>query len=249
MGRFETSAEFYRFREPYPVAFFDAVAERVGLSKKTRMLDVGCGPGNLAIGFAGHVGSCVGIDPEVEMLRVARELAAEAGAEITFVQTVVEKLDCAGGSFDFVTIGRALHWLDKTATLLVLERVVADGGCVAICNSAPSESPVNAWAAKFRELRRAWSADPDESRYRIDSDAWFAGSPFVKRDEVAVTQRHSLRMEELIGRGLSFSVTSPAALGARRAQFEFALRNALEPFAVNGVLEEEVVARASLFCC
>lgn len=50
MGRFEAPVEFYRYREPYPAAFFEQVAGRLALDRTTRLLDVGCGPGNLALG-------------------------------------------------------------------------------------------------------------------------------------------------------------------------------------------------------
>jgi hypothetical protein len=49
-GRFASSVEFYaRYREPYPPAFFMKVAELVGLRGDESLLDIGCGPGLLAI--------------------------------------------------------------------------------------------------------------------------------------------------------------------------------------------------------
>jgi hypothetical protein len=38
--------------------------------------------------------------------------------------------------FDLVTVGRALHWLDRGAVLQVLERIVSGRGCVLICGAA-----------------------------------------------------------------------------------------------------------------
>lgn len=50
MGRFASTVEFYaRYREPYPPAFFKKVAEQIGLRGDESLLDVGCGPGLLAI--------------------------------------------------------------------------------------------------------------------------------------------------------------------------------------------------------
>jgi SAM-dependent methyltransferase len=247
MGRFETSADFYRYREPYPDAFFAAVAEQLPWTPATRMLDVACGPGNLAIGFSPYVAECMAVDREPEMLRVARVLAAEANANITFLESGIEDLNCQAGCFDFATIGRALHWLPREATLAVFERVIAAGGRIAICGSTTTDVPMNAWAAKFRELRRTWASEYDESRYRPDMDQWFAPSRFRRIDDIAVKSRHRVTIPHLIGRALSFSITSPAVLGERRPQFEAALKDALEPFAVDGTVEEEVVALATIF--
>jgi hypothetical protein len=180
------------------------------------------------------------------MLRAARAAAANAKLDVRFIQTAIEDLDCGDESFDFVTIGRALHWLPREATLTVLERIVAAGGCIAVCGSAATDVPGNAWAAKFKEVRMAWAADQDRSRYKIDADEWFAASRFRKIDEIAVEHRHRISIPELIGRALSFSVTSPAVLGERRAQYEGEMKEALEPFAIGGTVEEEVVAKATV---
>jgi len=73
MGRFASTVEFYsRYREPYPPAFFNYVAERIGLRGDESLLDIGCGPGLLAIGFALFVEHCTGIDPEAAMIAARR---------------------------------------------------------------------------------------------------------------------------------------------------------------------------------
>jgi len=64
MGRFATTAEFYeQYRPPYPAEFFRAVAEKLTLDKRHALIDLGTGPGVLALGFAPYVGRVVGVDP------------------------------------------------------------------------------------------------------------------------------------------------------------------------------------------
>jgi SAM-dependent methyltransferase len=247
VGRFETVVDFYRYREPYPPEFFSTVAARLSLTQQMTMLDVGCGPGNLAIGFAPFIKDCTAIDPELQMLRVAREAAAIATAKITFLEKAIEDLDLSDGPFDFVTIGRALHWFARESTLSVLERVVSPGGRIAICGSVPNDSPVNAWNTDYKKVRKAWSTDPDESRYRIDLDQWFAGSRFQRLSEIELLHRHLVEIGDLVSRALSFSTTSPAVLGERRPQFEAAVESALTPFATAGALEEELRVKATIF--
>jgi SAM-dependent methyltransferase len=245
MGRFETAAEFYKFREPYPARFFEEVAAKLGLSKRTRLLDVGCGPGTLAIGFSPFVGSATAIDIEPEMLRIAHEAAV--GSEIKFVQTSVEDLQAKPGSFDFVTVGRALHWLSRERTLPVLEHVVAAGGAIAICGTTNTDAACNRWSASFREVRQLWSRDYEESKYRPDLDDWFSPSRFRRSSQVAVCEHYRLSVEDLVGRGLSFSVTSPSVLGDQRSEFESDIRKAIQPFMVDGWVEEEVSGIATIF--
>jgi len=247
MGRFETTADYYRYREPYPPEFFAAVVARLALAPGTRMLDVGCGPGSLAIGFAPFIKQCTAIDVEPDMLRVARELAASAGFAIQFLLQPIETASFANASFDFVTIGRALHWLSREATLAVFERIVAPNGCIAVCGSTLTDGPSNAWATKFKEVRRAWASDPDESKYKIDYDEWFAPSLFRKVEEITLKHQHSITIPDLVRRGLSFSTNSPASLGDRRPQFESAVEAAVMPFVTSGLLEEELFVKASVF--
>jgi SAM-dependent methyltransferase len=247
MGRFETTVDFYCYREPYPPQFFTTVAARLGLTRRTRLLDVGCGPGILAIGFAPFVGTSTAVDPEPAMLKAARAAATMAGLDITFIESGIENLDCGDGSFDFVTIGRALHWFSGEAALTVLERIVAADGRIAICGSAVSDAPVNIWTKRFKEMRSAWSADYHESRYKLDLDLWFAGSRFRKLDEIRVEHRHRVSIPELVGRAVSFSLSSPAVLGERQPQFEAEVAAALEPFATAGSIDEELTVTATVF--
>ncbi|MGA7414941.1 MAG: class I SAM-dependent methyltransferase [Bryobacteraceae bacterium] len=247
MGRFETTVDFYRHREPYPPEFFKTVAAHMALTKQTRLLDVGCGPGSLAIGFAPFVGRCTAIDPEPAMLRAARAAAAETGVAVTFIETKIEDLDCDYASFDLVTIGRALHWFSRESALTVLERIVAPGGRIAICGSAVTDAPVNAWAGRFKEVRSSWSPDYHESRYRPDLDQWFAPSRFRKADEIRIEHRHRVGIPELISRAVSFSITSPAVLGDRQPRYEAEIQAAVEPFASAGVVDEELAVTATIF--
>ena len=73
MGRFATTAEFYeQYRPPYPAEFFRTAVEKLKLDKGHALIDLGTGPGPLALGFAPYVGHVVGVDPEPAMLAAAR---------------------------------------------------------------------------------------------------------------------------------------------------------------------------------
>jgi hypothetical protein len=56
MGRFATTVTLYgKLRPPYPAAFFRNVAQRLRLGKEHALIDLGTGPGLLALGFAPYV--------------------------------------------------------------------------------------------------------------------------------------------------------------------------------------------------
>ncbi len=247
MGRFDSTVPFYaRYREPYPASFFREVARREKLDHGQRLIDIGCGPGLLAVGFAPYVKSCVGVDVETEMLEAARVEAARAGVHLDLIQARIEDLPPDIGLFQAVTIGRALHWFDREEALAVLERIVDSNGWIAICGTRTESAAAQGWTGKFHDVRRAWSSDPVETRYRIDLEDWFRGSRFRKVEDIEVTVAHRVTIPDLIGRALSLSTTSPEVLGERRPAFEAAMKEALEPLSAAGVFEEQVTAIATI---
>jgi hypothetical protein len=76
---------------------------------------------------------------------------------------------------------------------------------------------------------------------------WFADSCFGVLGETSVTERHQVTIADLIGRALSRSNTSPEVVAGRQEQFEAQVAAVLEPFVQDGVLVEQIVARASIF--
>jgi SAM-dependent methyltransferase len=247
MGRFATTVQYYaRYREPYPKAFFAQVAAQFGMTGEEELIDVGCGPASLAIGFAPFVAECTGVDPESGMIAAAQSAARQAGIRLKLIQARVEELPETTGTFDVAVIGRALHWMQPGPALRVVERLVKKDGAVAICGSSVAGSPVNPWAEPYDEIRRRWSLENDERRYRMNLDSWFAASRFHLADQVTVNERHELSIDDLIGRAYSRSTTSPAVIGDRRAAFEAEITAAVKPFAQNGVLQEEIRAHAMI---
>jgi ubiquinone/menaquinone biosynthesis C-methylase UbiE len=250
MGRFASTVEFYaRYREPYPPEFFQKVADQIALRGDESLLDVGCGPGLLAVGFAPFVGRCTGLDPETGMIAAAKVAAAEAGVALSPIHGRIEELPTTQ-AYDVITIGRALHWLEPDATLAVLERIIApDSGRILICRATSAEAPETPWVKSYQEVRRAWTEGREETRYRIDEKEWFADSCFRVVGETSVAERRQVTIADLIRRALSKSNTSPEILAEGQARFEAEIADALEPFVRDGVLVEQIVACTTMFGC
>jgi flagellar basal body-associated protein FliL len=72
-------------------------------------------------------------------------------------------------------------------------------------------------------------------------------SHFSELGEISATERHQVTVNDLIGRALSRSNTSPEVVAGEQEKFEAQITAALEPFLQDGVLVEQIVARASIF--
>ena len=152
MGRFASTVAYYESaRAPYGAAFFTAAAKKLGLDRSQRLLDVGAGPGILAIGFRPYCREVVGVDPEPGMVEAARAAADRADVAITFIEGRFEDVATNLGAFDLVTVGRAIHWLDPVPARAALDRAVAPRGRILVC----AASSVSRWPQSLaRRLQR-----------------------------------------------------------------------------------------------
>ncbi|WP_039801544.1 class I SAM-dependent methyltransferase [Nocardia araoensis] len=103
-----TAWHYARYRPDYPRRFFDDLVRRLRLDGTGRLLDLGCGTGQLTVPLARHVSEAVGMDPEPTMLVEAARRAEAAGlANVTWVRGGSEDLPGGLGRFRLVTIGQA----------------------------------------------------------------------------------------------------------------------------------------------
>ena len=100
------------------------------LPRGSRMLDVGCASGDIAVEL-GRMGYRVhGIDFEPQRLERARQLAARYGLDLVFTQSSFDDL-APGDPFDGILLGEVLeHFSDPAAMLRKVGQLLKPGGRV-----------------------------------------------------------------------------------------------------------------------
>lgn len=245
-NRFRSTADFYdRYRVPYPPELIAMVARRIGLEPGDAVLDLGCGPGPLAVAFARLGFKVTAMDPEPSMLEAARGAAAAAGVKLALVEGSSYDLTPALGRYRAVVMGRAFHWMDRVATLAALDSMIEPGGAVALLgdhrvHSAPDYHPV------LDTLAETYVPERYADRYRRRAPDWLPhevvliASPFGWLERVGRVVARERDIDEVVGLAFSRSVTSPAALGEAQPAFEADLRSRLAELAPDGRFRDVV---------
>jgi len=147
-----TVAAYQAWRLDYPSRLIDRLLVLAGLKSGDAVLDLGCGPGNLALAFARRGLAVTAMDPEPQMLAAAQNAARAESLPIAFIQGGSGDLTPDSGPYRLVTIGRAFHWMDRAATLAMLDRIVDAKGGVALLHDAHPPVDENAWYRVFGKV-------------------------------------------------------------------------------------------------
>ena len=184
-----------RALEPAAEVLLDAASATAG----QRVLDVGCGTGNVALAAAARGAAATGVDPSARLVALARERAARAGADARFLTGEAGRLPLPDGGFDATVSAFAVIFApDPARALAEMVRVTRPGGAVAL-TSWCSEGPICAAGRILREAFPAGDGDGPEPRWH--DAAWVA-------EALAAAGARDVRTTTA---GLRYSAESPEA--------------------------------------
>ena len=244
----EVAVNYAKHRRGYRDDVFDLLAARFPLG---RVLDLGCGTGQLTVPLAARADAVIGMDPSPDMLAQARTAEVPNIVWMVGADSDVPALEPLLGprSLDLVTIGQALHWMDPGPLCAALSRLLRPGGGVAvIANGTPVWTQDPAWARALREVSERWlgplefpacgSSDCERAHYRDLLEQ--AGFSRVREHRLDHTER--LTLDEVVG---SFYSTGPLEKldAAGRQGFDADLRAALNRAEPGGIFTEKVPVR------
>ena len=234
------AAEYLAARPAYPSRLFERLVLLCALDRSHRALDLGCGPGQIAIALAPFVGHVTGLDPEPEMLDQARASAPQL-EWILGSSYDLPKLEL--GRLQLVTMGRSFHWMDRPATLAQLDAMIEPDGAVALLADDHVDVPANAWHAPYKAITdRVSASDPAKqirNRNWLTHQAVLLASPFHVLEELSVIEERRISIEMLVARTRTMS-----SVAAHAAEVADELCAVLAPFAQHGEVSEVMSSRA-----
>lgn len=132
-----------------------------GVREGMRVLDIGCGRGDvsfLAAGLVGERGQVVGVDREEAPIETGRARARELGlANVGFVRADLNALTGEHGRFDAVVGRRVLMYQpDAVASLARLAGILAPGGLLVLQEHDSTAMPLCQPALPLHERVAGW---------------------------------------------------------------------------------------------
>jgi ubiquinone/menaquinone biosynthesis C-methylase UbiE len=228
------------------------LAAELGLDGNGRMLDVGCGPGILAVELAGQYEQVIGLDPDAEMLAEGARRAAEAGIEnIRWVLARGEDIPALDlGTFTFVTFGQSFHWMAREQVAEAVYDILEPGGALALISHAhegrpqptgPGQPPIpheairaliDRYLGPRRRAGQGFSSWPTE-RY----EDFFARTRFGALRRLYAPGRPDIvrSIDEVLANYFSMSYAAPHLFGNKQAEFAADIRAELARHSPSGL--------------
>lgn len=200
---------------------FDLVVREGDLGGQ-RVLDCGCGTGRLAGALAETtVARIWGVDPEPEMLRVAR---SNVPGTVGLKEGRAEALPFRDNRFDRAVMWLVSHLVDRPASFRELRRVLAPGGRLVVVTFDSVHFDrfwLNELFPSLESIDRARFPTADELRSELEQAA-FASVRLVRRSQGASLSRAEALERIRAGHISTFDLLEPEEVreGRERAEKE-----------------------------
>ena len=127
----QVAAEYERSRPTYPDELVDQACALAGVGRGDRVLEVGCGSGQLTRSLLARDLSVTALEPGQHLISLAGASWNTAG-EVEFVNARFEDARLPSGAYRAVFSASAFHWIDPEVSWEKAARVLAPGGTLAL---------------------------------------------------------------------------------------------------------------------
>jgi SAM-dependent methyltransferase len=230
----------YRYRPPYPDALLDRLVALM-TDEPRAVLDVGCGPGNLARPLLRYATRVDAVDISPGMIALGKILPGGDDPRLNWFVGSAEDVPL-DPPYALVTAGASLHWMDWEIALPRFHDVLTPNGSLAIVGV--DEADGEPWTPAIRAIIPRYSTNPDFQPFDLIGEIE-RRRLFEKRGEYTTGPEPLVRSVsdfiEWFHSMSSFSrdLMTPEAVVA----FDAALRDAVAPYVRDGKLDTHVVGR------
>jgi ubiquinone/menaquinone biosynthesis C-methylase UbiE len=248
-----TAWYYARFRPDYPEQVIKILLDRFSLGRKSRVLDLGCGTGQISFQLAPFVSEVIAVDPQEDMLKEGKSIARTRSiVNIRWILGESAQLNRLAGDIrevDLTVIARAFHWMDREQTLGDLYHITRTrGGLAIIWDNGPRDDPTSVpWKSVIDRTVKFWLGDTRlagtggtftyPTRRFEDT---LLESQYRNVESAKIETKRTWTIDRIIGYLYSTSSSSIPVLGDRKERFDTDVRRRLQAINTDGIFEEEV---------
>ncbi len=128
-----TASSYHQARPTPPAALLDLLTQMIGTPHPVLVVDLGSGTGLSTAIWAERAARVIGIEPNADMRGEARRVVAghPGAARIEYREGAAQQTGLPDGCADIVTAAQSFHWMEPTATLAEVARILHPGGLFA----------------------------------------------------------------------------------------------------------------------
>jgi SAM-dependent methyltransferase len=184
----EVAVAYDRNRPTYPDALVDQACEEAGIADGDRVLEIGCGTGQLTRSLLARGLRVTALEPGDQLVRIAEENLKHDG-DVEFVQARLEDIQLAPESYGAVFSASAIHWVDPGLSWRMIADALAPTGTLVLLqycglqeqrSADDQEALLSGLRRHAREIAETWPTYRDldstiagvQKRRRNVADAW-----------------------------------------------------------------------------
>ena len=240
--------EYYaKYRPSIPKEVIDVIVKYFDVKPTARVLDIGCGTGQVALAMEDKCAEMVCSDPDPKMLRWAQKATRHLKTKLIWLNCAAEdlgKIKGKLGTFKVATSSRAFHRMNQEQVLQVLDESIEEDGGVALFSDRVLWGGSEEWQQAVRGLIQKYRAKKRDAGKGKSEERWeniLARSvfKFTKTHDVPIIR--SWNVESIIGYVLSTAAAAPHLFGDRLDRFKKETKNVLLSVNPQGVFQENAV--------
>jgi SAM-dependent methyltransferase len=235
------------YRPRYPRQLIDDLRKRSIGERGERLVDWGCGTGELTLPLSPFFARVTAVDISPAMVSVGRASARRAGIEnIEWCVDRAENLEMAPESCDLITSASAFHWMDRELLARRAYRALRSGAMLALVGGAGG----NLWRGTVEWQQVAVECLEKHIGGRTPGGRR-AGQASKRHDDFLVTAGFEIerldypadcswQIDEVAGYLYSITGWIPGVLGDKRKAFEREFSDALARANPSGVIHQTI---------
>ncbi|MEZ4725931.1 MAG: class I SAM-dependent methyltransferase [Caldilineaceae bacterium] len=154
----------YPHRPPYPPQTFEMLGRLIDrTATPVRILDAGCGTGQMTSGLLAHADQIDAVDVSAAMIEAGRKMPYGADARINWSVGRIEEV-ALQPPYALIVAAASLHWMPWQATLPCFAQALSPHGYLALVEG---RSPPGLWTDELTPILAHYSMNQDFQPYNM----------------------------------------------------------------------------------